>query len=180
MPTAAVRRAIAALERYFAGERVDFSAGVELDLEGVGSFHRKIYAAARDLGWGADGELRRSRARHRSALPCCARRRSGHGSRPRADHRPLSSRIGRRSQDRRLFRAPGGTQTNRGCSCSRVSSLTSAPRCCRDCWRRDGDLMPAAEPVRWRSVPRRHPIPRRTLRMNTVVLPETIIPLRYS
>jgi methylated-DNA-[protein]-cysteine S-methyltransferase len=50
-PPAAVRQAIAMLERYFAGERVDF-ASVALDLRGVGPFHRKIYDATRSLGWG--------------------------------------------------------------------------------------------------------------------------------
>lgn len=50
-PPAPVRMAIAMLERYFAGERVDF-ASVALDLGGVGPFHRKIYDATRSLGWG--------------------------------------------------------------------------------------------------------------------------------
>jgi methylated-DNA-[protein]-cysteine S-methyltransferase len=50
-PPAPVRKAIAMLERYFAGERVDFSS-VALDLSGVGPFHRKIYDATRSLGWG--------------------------------------------------------------------------------------------------------------------------------
>ncbi len=51
VPPAPVREAIAMLERYFAGERVDFSS-VALDLSGVGPFHRKIYDASRSLGWG--------------------------------------------------------------------------------------------------------------------------------
>src|SRR4051812_16084381 len=50
-PPAPVREAIAALERYFAGERIDF-ADVALDLVGVGAFHRAIYEAMRSLGWG--------------------------------------------------------------------------------------------------------------------------------
>jgi methylated-DNA-[protein]-cysteine S-methyltransferase len=50
-PPASVRQAIAMLERYFAGERVDF-ANVALDLGGVGPFHRKVYDATRSLGWG--------------------------------------------------------------------------------------------------------------------------------
>jgi len=50
-PPAPVRQAIAMLERYFAGERVDF-ANVALDLGGVGPFHRKVYDATRSLGWG--------------------------------------------------------------------------------------------------------------------------------
>ena len=60
-PPAPVRQAIAMLERYFAGERVDF-ASVALDLNGVGPFHRKIYEAARLLDWGQTatyGELAR-------------------------------------------------------------------------------------------------------------------------
>ena len=51
VPPAPVREVIAMLERYFAGERVDFSP-VALDLTGVGAFHRKIYDALRSLGWG--------------------------------------------------------------------------------------------------------------------------------
>ena len=108
VPTAAVRRAIAALERYFAGERVDFS-GVELDLEGVGSFHRKIYAAARDLGWGQTasyGELARlvgspgaaravGQAMGRNPVPIIV-----------PCHRVLAA--GRKIGG---FSAPGGTQT---------------------------------------------------------------------
>src|SRR5436190_10901813 len=47
-PPASVRQAIAMLERYFAGERVDF-ASVALDLGGVGPFHRKTYDAPRSL-----------------------------------------------------------------------------------------------------------------------------------
>ena len=51
VPPAPVREAIALLERYFSGERIDFSP-VALDLVGVGSFHRAIYDVARSLGWG--------------------------------------------------------------------------------------------------------------------------------
>src|SRR5206468_116699 len=41
----------AEVRRYLAGERVDFS-GVALDLEGTSPFHRKVYDAARSVGWG--------------------------------------------------------------------------------------------------------------------------------
>jgi methylated-DNA-[protein]-cysteine S-methyltransferase len=51
VPPAPVREAIEMLERYFAGERVDF-ASIALDLGGVGPFHRKVYDRARSLGWG--------------------------------------------------------------------------------------------------------------------------------
>jgi methylated-DNA-[protein]-cysteine S-methyltransferase len=51
VPPAPVREAMAMLERYFAGERVDF-ATVAVDLGGVGPFHLKVYDAARALGWG--------------------------------------------------------------------------------------------------------------------------------
>lgn len=50
-PPPAVATAIAAVQRYFAGERTDFS-GVELDLDGQGTFFKRIYAAARQVGWG--------------------------------------------------------------------------------------------------------------------------------
>jgi methylated-DNA-[protein]-cysteine S-methyltransferase len=50
-PPSPVAQAIVLLERYFAGERVDF-ADVDLDLTGVAPFYREIYAAARLIGWG--------------------------------------------------------------------------------------------------------------------------------
>src|SRR5688572_8200503 len=51
-PTPEVERAIAEVRRYLGGGgRVDFSS-VSLDLAGVGPFHRKVYDAARSVGWG--------------------------------------------------------------------------------------------------------------------------------
>jgi methylated-DNA-[protein]-cysteine S-methyltransferase len=50
-PPTKVRSAITKLQRYLDGAEVDFSA-VELDLSGIGGFHRRIYAAARLVGWG--------------------------------------------------------------------------------------------------------------------------------
>jgi methylated-DNA-[protein]-cysteine S-methyltransferase len=50
-PPAEVSVVIEAAKRYFAGEQVDFS-NVELDLGGQDEFFRKIYAAARRVGWG--------------------------------------------------------------------------------------------------------------------------------
>jgi methylated-DNA-[protein]-cysteine S-methyltransferase len=50
-PTLAISRVATALQRYMAGERTDFSP-VELDLTGVGEFHRIVYAAARGVAWG--------------------------------------------------------------------------------------------------------------------------------
>ena len=50
-PTAQIDRAIAQVESYLAGKRVDF-ASVELDLSGIGAFHHRIYDAARRVPWG--------------------------------------------------------------------------------------------------------------------------------
>jgi methylated-DNA-[protein]-cysteine S-methyltransferase len=50
-PPAAVSAVIEAAKRYFAGEPVEF-ANVSLDLGGQDEFFRKIYAAARRVGWG--------------------------------------------------------------------------------------------------------------------------------
>jgi len=50
-PPAAVAEAIAAIKRYFAGEAVDFSA-VPLDLGGQDHLSKRIYDAARRVGWG--------------------------------------------------------------------------------------------------------------------------------
>jgi methylated-DNA-[protein]-cysteine S-methyltransferase len=50
-PPSPVVEAIAAVKRYFAGEEVDFSA-VPLDLDGQDEFFKRIYAAARRVGWG--------------------------------------------------------------------------------------------------------------------------------
>ena len=50
-PTAEVARAIEAAKRYFAGEAVDFSE-FNLDLGAQDDFFRRIYNAARQVGWG--------------------------------------------------------------------------------------------------------------------------------
>ena len=56
-----VVRAIAELQRYFKGEAADFSQ-IALDLRGVDAFERRVYDAARLIGWGKTlsyGELAR-------------------------------------------------------------------------------------------------------------------------
>jgi methylated-DNA-[protein]-cysteine S-methyltransferase len=50
-PPPQISRAIDAVQRYMAGERMDFS-DIKLDLTGVGPFHRSIYEALRRVGWG--------------------------------------------------------------------------------------------------------------------------------
>lgn len=50
-PPSPIAQAIAELERYFSGERVDF-AGIALDLTGVAPFYCEVYDAARRVGWG--------------------------------------------------------------------------------------------------------------------------------
>jgi methylated-DNA-[protein]-cysteine S-methyltransferase len=50
-PTADVAQTIAAAQRYFNGEKIDFSQ-VRLDLDGQDEFFLKIYAATRRVGWG--------------------------------------------------------------------------------------------------------------------------------
>jgi methylated-DNA-[protein]-cysteine S-methyltransferase len=50
-PPPAVAEAIAAAQRYFAGEKTDFSA-VPLDLGTQDKIAEQIYAAARAIGWG--------------------------------------------------------------------------------------------------------------------------------
>ena len=50
-PPPQVADTIAAVKRYFAGEKVEFS-DVQLDLDGQGEFFRQVYAAARRVGWG--------------------------------------------------------------------------------------------------------------------------------
>jgi methylated-DNA-[protein]-cysteine S-methyltransferase len=51
VPDAGVGAAIKAVERYFAGEEIDFS-DVALDLEDQDDFFKRIYDAARRIGWG--------------------------------------------------------------------------------------------------------------------------------
>ena len=51
MPTAEAAAAIAAAKRYFAGETIDFS-GFTLDLGPQEPFFRRIYEAARQVGYG--------------------------------------------------------------------------------------------------------------------------------
>lgn len=50
-PTAEVLAAVTAVQKYFDGERIDFS-GVRLDLDGQDELFRQIYALARGIGWG--------------------------------------------------------------------------------------------------------------------------------
>ena len=50
-PTPQVLEAVAAVKRYFAGEKIDFS-GFQLDLEEQDGFFKQTYAAARRVGWG--------------------------------------------------------------------------------------------------------------------------------
>lgn len=60
-PPPQVQGAIDGLRRHAAGETIDFGH-VALDLAGISAFHRKVYAAARRVGWGRTatyGELAR-------------------------------------------------------------------------------------------------------------------------
>jgi methylated-DNA-[protein]-cysteine S-methyltransferase len=50
-PPPHVEKVIAAAQRYFAGERIDFS-DVPLDLDGEDELFRRIYTALRRVGWG--------------------------------------------------------------------------------------------------------------------------------
>jgi methylated-DNA-[protein]-cysteine S-methyltransferase len=50
-PPPAVADAIALAQRYFAGEKIDFSR-IELDLGGQDEFFRRIYETLRRVGWG--------------------------------------------------------------------------------------------------------------------------------
>jgi len=50
-PPAAVAEVIAAAQRYFAGEKIDFAV-VAVDLDGQDDFFKRIYAATRQVDWG--------------------------------------------------------------------------------------------------------------------------------
>jgi methylated-DNA-[protein]-cysteine S-methyltransferase len=50
-PPAAIAALIADIQRYLAGERVDFSA-VAVDLDDLDPYRRKLYEALRDIGFG--------------------------------------------------------------------------------------------------------------------------------
>ena len=50
-PNPEISAAIAAIIRYFAGEKMDFSE-IALDLRDQDEFFSRIYAAARQIGWG--------------------------------------------------------------------------------------------------------------------------------
>lgn len=50
-PPAPIREVIAAVQRYLAGERVDLSS-IAVDMPGIEPLYRRIYAAARAVGWG--------------------------------------------------------------------------------------------------------------------------------
>jgi methylated-DNA-[protein]-cysteine S-methyltransferase len=51
MPPPEVAEAIAAVQRYFAGEATDFSS-VRVDLSGQDELFRRVYAAVREVGYG--------------------------------------------------------------------------------------------------------------------------------
>jgi methylated-DNA-[protein]-cysteine S-methyltransferase len=51
VPTPEVEETIAAVKRYFDGEEIDFSS-VAVDLQDQDEFFKRIYAAARQVGWG--------------------------------------------------------------------------------------------------------------------------------
>jgi methylated-DNA-[protein]-cysteine S-methyltransferase len=51
VPTPEVAEVVATIQRYFAGEKIDFS-GVRLDLRTQEALFRRIYNAARRVGWG--------------------------------------------------------------------------------------------------------------------------------
>jgi methylated-DNA-[protein]-cysteine S-methyltransferase len=60
-PPPRINQAIAAIQRYLAGENVDFCS-VAVDLPDASRFHRTVYAATRAVGWGhtaSYGELAR-------------------------------------------------------------------------------------------------------------------------
>lgn len=60
-PPPAVAQVIADIQRYLAGDRIDFSP-VAIDLSGIDLFRRSVYEAARSVGWGQTstyGELAR-------------------------------------------------------------------------------------------------------------------------
>ena len=50
-PPPEIAATIAAVQRYFRGDTVDFS-GVRLELGGQGDFYKRIYQALRRVGWG--------------------------------------------------------------------------------------------------------------------------------
>ena len=139
VPTAPVRKAIAMLERYFAGERVDF-ADVAIDLGGVGPFHRKVYDATRALPWGQTasyGDLARQ-----AGSPGAARavgQAMGHNPCPLSSPATVSSPAAARSAA-----SPPTAAPSRRCTFWRWRASTSTPArpCCQGCCRRDGDEEP--------------------------------------
>lgn len=61
VPPQSIEQVIADVQRYMAGDRVDFTS-IALDLAGVAPFYCQVYAAAQRVGWGETvtyGELAR-------------------------------------------------------------------------------------------------------------------------
>ena len=50
-PPASITHAIGQIQCYLGGEQVELT-GIELDLTEASPFHRKVYEAAREIGWG--------------------------------------------------------------------------------------------------------------------------------
>ncbi len=102
-PTPEVVEAVAAVRRYFEGEEVDFS-GFRLDLGEQDAFFKRIYAAARRVGWGHTttyGAL----AKELDAGPEAARCRSSDGKESGGADHPLPQGLGGRRQGWWFLRA---------------------------------------------------------------------------
>ena len=103
-PTPEVVEALAAVKRYFEGEKTDFS-GFTLDLSDQDPFFKQIYAAARQVRWGRTttyGTLAKELgAGARGRARCWSSHGQESGS---ADH-PLPPGLGGRRQGWWFFRA---------------------------------------------------------------------------
>ena len=103
VPPDVVLRAIDDIVALLGGEPRDLTH-VTLDTDGVADFNRRVYAIARTIPPGATlsyGEIAERLGRSCSG----ARRRTGARTKSDSHHRALSSRAGRRRQDRRLLGA---------------------------------------------------------------------------
>ena len=143
-PPPTVAEAIAAVGRYFEGERTDFS-GLEIDLDDQDAFFGRDLCRGPAGRVGPHDHLRRLGEGTRRRARGRARRRSGHGEEPGPADHPLPQGPGRRRQDRWLFGAGGRGGQDPHARAGRRSrrALASGPAAPGSLIRRSSNRIPA-------------------------------------
>ncbi len=146
-----VQSLIADIQRYLAGQQVDFSA-IAVDLDGIDDFRQQTLRGAARRSASAAPHLRRTGASRLGSdrLGGRPRRRRGDGAKSDADRDPVPPRARRRQQARRLLGLRRHRAPSRNCWRSKASTWRRRPtprRGCRDC-----ELFPIVSTIRPRTL----------------------------